>query len=249
MATASKRLSNEMKQICDDLDGINQSTGGSMYIFRSSPYNFQCVLKGPDGSPYDGGVFCLSMDVPVDYPLKPPKIYFQTPIWHPNVHFETGLVGLSLLSSEWNPQWTLQSILLMLWSALKDPILAPTEMGSNFQATLAYREDSQDYINTAQQYTRQLAGSEPEQVTRQRTLERLVQMGFERTMAQEALERQSWCEDAAVTELLTLITAGDEPSACDSSYSFVHEFSQLTVATGTTMQEEGWIDITPGNTD
>ena len=253
MAGALKRLSNEMKQIQDDVDGINRSTGGSMHIFPSpsSPYDFQCVLKGPDGSPYDGGVFVLSIDVPVDYPIRPPKLSFDTPIWHPNVHFETGNVHLSLLSSEWSVQWTLQSTLLMLWSALKDPVLNHErgEMGINVQATLSFREDPQEFINMAQHYTRQFAGSEAPQLIRTRVLQRLVQMGFEESMAQQVLERQRWNEDAAVTELLMMVAGDDTSATSDSAYSMVQEFSNLNV--GAVVQEGGWINITSssGNTN
>lgn len=249
---ALRRLRNEAKQIVDDIDGINRSTGGSIFIYKpssssSGPYDYECVMKGPDGSPYHGGVFVLSIQVSPNYPVRgPPKITFQNPIWHPNVDFASGTVHLFQHQQEWNIQWTIQAIMLMLYSALKDPLLdnSPSgfaSVGVNIQASLAYREDRQDYINTAQQYTRRYAGSEPEEVTKPRTVQRLIQMGFPHPMAVAALERTMWNEDAAVTDLLEQLV-GDEPSAVSSSsYSFVQEFSHLHLHEE--MEGGGWVDI------
>mmetsp|Transcript_15325 Transcript_15325/g.15210 ORF Transcript_15325/g.15210 Transcript_15325/m.15210 type:complete len:113 (+) Transcript_15325:20-358(+) len=39
---------------------------------------------------YKGGIFKFRMTFPVDYPSKPPKVYFATSIYHPMIHKETG---------------------------------------------------------------------------------------------------------------------------------------------------------------
>ena len=40
-------------------------------------------LKGPEGTPYDGGTFVISLRCPASYPLAPPKCAFVTPVFHP----------------------------------------------------------------------------------------------------------------------------------------------------------------------
>lgn len=42
------------------------------------------TLKGPKGTPYDGGLFRLEVNYPPEYPQRPPFVRLHTPIWHPN---------------------------------------------------------------------------------------------------------------------------------------------------------------------
>jgi hypothetical protein len=50
--------------------------------------------------------------VPKNYPLRPPKIYFITKIFHPNIHFKTGEICLDLVCSS----FTLRGVCRLLCS-------------------------------------------------------------------------------------------------------------------------------------
>jgi hypothetical protein len=48
-------------------------------------------MQGPEGTPFEGGVFELALTVPESYPLAAPIVKFKTKIFHPNIHWKVGL--------------------------------------------------------------------------------------------------------------------------------------------------------------
>ncbi|KAG8519396.1 Ubiquitin-conjugating enzyme E2 D3, partial [Galemys pyrenaicus] len=80
-------------------------------------------------SPYQGGVFFLTIHFPTDYPFKPPKasispqdllVAFTTRIYHPNIN-SNGSICLDILRSQWSPALTISKVLLSICSLLCDP--------------------------------------------------------------------------------------------------------------------------------
>lgn len=78
------------------------------------------TLVGPSDTPYEGGIFLLEITFPIDYPYKPPKIIFKTPIYHPNIS-TTGEICLDILKTNWSPALNISKVLLSLCSLLSDP--------------------------------------------------------------------------------------------------------------------------------
>lgn len=65
---------------------------------------------GPPDSPYQGGVFFLTIHFPTDYPFKPPKVAFTTRIYHPNIN-SNGSICLDILRSQWSPALTISKVM------------------------------------------------------------------------------------------------------------------------------------------
>jgi peroxin-4 len=82
---------------------------------------WSALLRGPSDTPYEGGIFLLSVDCGSDYPLTPPSITFQTKTFHPNIHFRTGDVCLDILKKEWSPAWGIQAACRAILALLSDP--------------------------------------------------------------------------------------------------------------------------------
>ncbi|KAL3896913.1 MAG: hypothetical protein SGCHY_003768 [Lobulomycetales sp.] len=63
-------------------------------------------IPGKPDTPWEGGLYKLSLVFPVDYPAKPPKCKFTPVLFHPNI-YPSGTVCLSILNEDqdWKPRF------------------------------------------------------------------------------------------------------------------------------------------------
>lgn len=71
---------------------------------------WRIVILGPDGTPYEGGLFFVFVSFPTDYPFKPPSVQFETRIYHPNISVNGGIC-LAALKDKWSPVHTISKII------------------------------------------------------------------------------------------------------------------------------------------
>lgn len=116
-------------------------------------YHWAATIMGPDDSPFQDGVFCLNIQLPADYPFKPPRIRFLTPIYHPNIN-ANGAISLDILQDYWTPALTIIKTLLSIRSFLTeanpDDPLAP-------DVAYIYKTDWARYSDTVREWTRMYA--------------------------------------------------------------------------------------------
>ena len=101
----SINASNAIHRIKKELNEINKINidDHQNLIYSVSPsvtdiFVWDGFIFGPQGSPYQGGAFKISIIYPHDYPFRPPKITFKTRIFHPNIN-DTGAICLDILKS------------------------------------------------------------------------------------------------------------------------------------------------------
>lgn len=63
------------------------------------------------GTPYASGFFRVKLVLGKDFPQGPPKAYFLTKIFHPNVA-KNGEICVNTLKKDWKPDLGIQHILL-----------------------------------------------------------------------------------------------------------------------------------------
>ena len=79
-SVASKRLFQEYRNLTNDPpDGI---TAGP--VNEDDLFAWEALIQGPEGTPFEGGVFPAELKFPKDYPLAPPSMKFVCDMWHPN---------------------------------------------------------------------------------------------------------------------------------------------------------------------
>lgn len=110
-----KRIQNEYKEMISNPPS-NCSAGP---ITDDDIYTWQATIIGPENSPYQGGVFYLNIEFPIDYPFRAPKIRFVTKIYHCNIN-SSGSICLDILKDQWSPVLTISKVLLSICSLIDD---------------------------------------------------------------------------------------------------------------------------------
>jgi len=117
-------------------------------------FAWEAIIIGPEGTPYEGGIFKLDIKFGADYPYKPPKISFSTRIYHMNINASGGIC-LDILKDNWSPALTISKVLLSICSLLSDP--NPSDPLVPELAKI-YLENQATYMQNAREYTLQYAG-------------------------------------------------------------------------------------------
>ncbi|CAN0053361.1 unnamed protein product [Lampetra fluviatilis] len=147
-AMALKRIQKELNDLGRDPPA--QCSAGPV---GDDLFHWQATIMGPNDSPYQGGVFFLTIHFPTDYPFKPPKVAFTTRIYHPNIN-SNGSICLDILRSQWSPALTISKVLLSICSLLCDPNpddpLVP-------EIARIYKTDREKYNRIAREWTQKYA--------------------------------------------------------------------------------------------
>ncbi|CAK4031407.1 Hypothetical predicted protein [Lecanosticta acicola] len=114
-----------MKRIMKDLAGLKASLPDGIFVRHctSRPDIMKVLIVGPQGTPYENGLFEFDLLCPPSYPVSPPQMHFRTTGggtvgFNPNLYTD-GKVCLSLLGTwtgePWNPaQSTLLQVLVSI---------------------------------------------------------------------------------------------------------------------------------------
>lgn len=107
------------------------------------------VICGSGGTPYEGGQFKVRLQLTSDFPSAPPKGFFLTKIFHPNVS-KAGDICVNTLKKDWNEKLGIRHVLLTIKCLLIHP---NPESALNEEAGKLLLEDYDEYAKQARLMT------------------------------------------------------------------------------------------------
>jgi len=124
MQKNEQRIKKEYEEFAKTvISSLSQSEKSTVKVslYNGDLRHWKGYIEGPDDTPYKSGFFQIDIQLPAEYPYKPPKMKFETKIWHPNISSQTGAICLDILKDEWSPALTIRTALLSLQALLCVP--------------------------------------------------------------------------------------------------------------------------------
>jgi ubiquitin-conjugating enzyme E2 S len=135
------RLMGEVREL------VRRPPEGVEYVENeeNSVSEIHAIISGPEDTPFYGGKFRMKLVISDEYPNVPPKGYFLTRIFHPNVSL-SGDICVNTLKRDWNCDVTLKHILQVIRCLLIIPF---PESSLNDEAGKLFMESYEEYASRA----------------------------------------------------------------------------------------------------
>ncbi|KAH8730837.1 ubiquitin-conjugating enzyme/RWD-like protein [Phaeosphaeriaceae sp. PMI808] len=138
-----------------------------MYVHGNTPpetyktnikQEFYVRFKGPEETPFQGGLWKIHVELPDQYPYKSPSIGFVNRIFHPNIDELSGSVCLDVINQTWSPMYDMINIFeVFLPQLLRYP--NPTDPLNGEAAALLMREPK-SYDAKVKEYVQKYANKD-----------------------------------------------------------------------------------------
>lgn len=103
-------------------------------------------IEGPIGTPYASRFYQIKLALPADFPHSPPRGFFLTKIYHPNVDMSTGAICVNTLKKDWTSAVTISHVLSVIRCLLIVPF---PESSLNDEAGKLFMESYEEYARRA----------------------------------------------------------------------------------------------------
>ena len=129
----------------------NNPISGINFLFNENDItDIQADIEGPEATPYEGGLFRVTLKLLPNFPIVAPKGLFLTKIFHPNIS-EQGEICVNTLKRDWNPKnWSLSN----LFQVIKCLLIIPFPQSAlNEEAGKLFMEDYEQFFKIAKMFT------------------------------------------------------------------------------------------------
>jgi len=189
-------IRNRIMKEYQDLQKNQKENTVTVWMIDNDIHHWKGKIHGPIDTCYAGGVFIIDIVIPNDYPFKPPKMKFDTKIWHPNISSVTGAICLDILKNEWTPALTIRTALISLQALMCEPV--PDDPQDAVVAK-EYLSDIKKFNEKAKQWVEEYANPEK---NFKKKIKELMDMGFTEDKCKEALEKTNNDLEKALNILL-----------------------------------------------
>ena len=128
----------------------NPISGINFFFNENDITDIQADIEGPVATPYEGGLFRVTIKLLPNFPIVAPKGLFLTKIFHPNIS-EQGEICVNTLKRDWNPKnWSLSN----LFQVIKCLLIIPFPQSAlNEEAGKLFMEDYDQFFKIAKMFT------------------------------------------------------------------------------------------------
>jgi ubiquitin-protein ligase/Mg-chelatase subunit ChlD len=161
-AVANKRIRKELERLAAAFAADSGASGtGSLFqafpgVTASGDITQIKFAMTPRKAPYAGRVWELMLDIPVSYPMAPPRVTVVTPIYHYAVSTQGKFGGcLPVLQAQWSPASTVAMVLDQLAELLFEPDSFDPECSYSVRSWLSElkRVNPTEYLAAASAHT------------------------------------------------------------------------------------------------
>ena len=189
----SSRLIKEFQ----DCQKNNKDNNIQVRLVNNKYNHWKGRIKGPVNSCYEGGIFEINIIIPDDYPFSPPKIKFDTTIYHPNISYITGEICLNKKKKKnWIPELSIMAVLISLQSLMCEPV--PNDP-QNLYIAKQYMTDINLFKKTAKLWVEEYAN--PLRIY-EKKINEIKDMGFSEIQAKNALKKTNEDVEKAINILV-----------------------------------------------
>jgi len=152
---ALKRLLKDIEVFMGD--AVYETYCGIELFDDSDHLKWHYKLKGPQNSPYEGGIFTLLFIFTTDHPFKPPKVRFETRMYHPRL-LDDGRFYCScgmLFCNDWSPAYFSKNIIDQIVKMMTNVLVSPYEYGCcPSEKTALLQSDPARFVEIAKEWTK-----------------------------------------------------------------------------------------------
>jgi len=140
-----------VRKVCSEFKSLMKEPidGIEVQIDEKNISQMIANIQGPQGTPFAGGVFKIKIVLTKEFPQQPPKGFFLTKIFHPNVG-PSGEICVNTLKQDWNSKMGIKNVLLTIRCLLIHP---NPQSALNEEAGRMLQEDYSRYSTRARLMT------------------------------------------------------------------------------------------------